>query len=68
MAGLYKRGKTFWVIYRIDGKLIRKSLGTKNERVARSKSKRLEYELSLGDLEWPVKFPWRSFWRPSVNT
>ena len=57
MAGLYKRGKTFWVDYRIDGKLIRKSLATKNERVARSKLKRLEYELSLGDLEVASEIP-----------
>jgi len=57
MAGLYKRGKTFWVDYRIEGKLVRKSLGTQNERVARSKFKRLEYELSLGDLEVASEIP-----------
>jgi len=51
MAGLYKRGKTFWVIYRIGGKLVRKSLETTNERVAKSKFKQLEYEIALGDLQ-----------------
>ena len=57
MAGLYKRGKTFWVFYQIDGEQLRKSLETKNERVARSKLKRLEYELALGDLHVASEIP-----------
>lgn len=61
MAGLYKRGKTFWVIYRIGGQLIRKSLETKNERVARSKFRQMEYEIALGDLQVTTEIPLSAF-------
>jgi len=50
MACTYRRGNRFWASYYIGKRQIRKSLGTDNERVARSKLKRLEYELALGDL------------------
>jgi hypothetical protein len=41
MASLYQRGKTFWVSYYLDGRLVQQSLRTDNERVARSKLKRI---------------------------
>ncbi len=50
MACLYKRGNCFWASYYLDGKQKKKSLGTTNRRVAKSKLKQLEYELALGDL------------------
>lgn len=50
MAHLYKRGCKFWISYYLNGRLVQKSLKTKNERVALSKKKRIEYELALGDL------------------
>ena len=51
MASLYMRGRFFWVAYWVNGKQRQKSLGTKNETVARNKLKRLEYELAIGDLQ-----------------
>ena len=57
MAHLYKRGKQFWISYYLEGKLVQKSLKTKQERVALAKQKRLEYELSLGDLHIATKLP-----------
>jgi len=67
MACLYKRGKWYWVSYYVNGKQIKKSLHTKNERVARSKVKQIEYELSIGELqgggdaEWSAKPALRSW-------
>lgn len=57
MAHLYKRGRQFWLSYYLNSKLVQKSLKTKNERLARSKKKRLEYELALGDLQVASKTP-----------
>ena len=51
MAHLYKRGHQFWISYYLSGKLVQKSLKTKNERIAIAKKKRMEYEISLGDLQ-----------------
>ena len=57
MAHLYKRGSKFWISYYLSGKLVQKSLKTKNERMALSKKKRIEYELALGDLHVASKTP-----------
>jgi len=57
MACIYRRGTRFWISYYVGAKQIKKSLGTDNERVARSKLKRLEYELALGDLHVASKLP-----------
>lgn len=57
MAHLYKRGRQYWISYYLNGKLVQKSLRTKNERVAVTKKKRLEYEISLGDLQIASKTP-----------
>ncbi|MHC4206559.1 MAG: hypothetical protein ACYSTT_18050, partial [Planctomycetota bacterium] len=57
MAHLYKRGCRFWISYYLSGKLVQKSLKTKNERVALAKKKRIEYELALGDLHVASKTP-----------
>jgi hypothetical protein len=50
MACLYKRRKKYWISYYHDGKQIQKSLKTSEPRVALAKKRRIEYELSLGDL------------------
>ena len=55
MACVYRRSKQFWISYYIDGRQVKKSLGTTNERVARSKLKQIEYELALGDLHLASK-------------
>ncbi|MFC1762190.1 hypothetical protein ACFL6U_08920 [Planctomycetota bacterium] len=57
MASIYRRGNKFWVSYYVDSKQIKESLGTSNERVARSKLKKLEYELALGELHVASKLP-----------
>ena len=57
MACTYRRGNRFWASYYIGKRQIKKSLGTDNERVARSKLKRLEYELALGDLHVASRLP-----------
>ena len=57
MAHLYKRGSKYWISYYLNGRLVQKSLKTKNERVALSKKRRLEYELSIGDLHLASKLP-----------
>ena len=44
MASIYRRGNRFWVSYYVNNKQIKRSLGTSNERVARSRLKKLEYE------------------------
>ena len=65
MACIFKRGNTFWSSYYVGKKQIKKSLGTGNERVARSKLKRLEYELALGDLHVASRLPVRV--RPTAS-
>jgi len=57
MAHLYKRGRQYWISYYVSGDLIQKSLRTTNERIARAKRKRLEYDLALGDLHVASKTP-----------
>ena len=57
MAHLYKRGQQYWISFYLDGKLKQKSLKTKNERVALSKRKQIEYELSIGDLHIASRLP-----------
>ena len=42
MASIYKRGKTWWVKYYVNGKPVAKSLQTSSERVARDRKRKLE--------------------------
>jgi len=51
MACVYKRRKCYWISYYVNGEQVQESLHTSNERVAIAKKKRIEYELSLGDLQ-----------------
>ena len=50
MACLYKRRNKFWISYYCGGKRIQKSLKTSDAYVAQAQRKRIEYELSLGNL------------------
>lgn len=59
MASIYKRGNFYWVSYWVNGQQFQKSLRTKQERVARDKLKRLEYELAMGDLQLASRLPIR---------
>lgn len=57
MAHLYKRSRQFWICYYVNGKRIQKSLASNNERIARDKKRKIEYELSIGDLHVASKLP-----------
>ena len=57
MACLYRRGGKYWIAYRVDGRLIQESLRTTNERLARDKKRKIEYELVVGDLQIASKLP-----------
>jgi integrase len=57
MACLYKRRKQYWASYYLNGRQVQKSLHTDNERVARNKLRKLEYELSIGDLPQASRLP-----------
>jgi hypothetical protein len=57
MAHLYKRGRQYWISYYVSGDLVQRSLRTADERIARAKKKRLEYDLALGDLHVASKTP-----------
>ncbi|MCE5340153.1 MAG: hypothetical protein LLF92_03385 [Planctomycetaceae bacterium] len=50
MACLYKRKDKYWLSYYCGNRQMQKSLKTSDLKVANSKKKRIEYELSLGDL------------------
>ncbi len=53
MAHLYKRRKQFWICYYVNGQRIQKFLQTDNDRIAKDQKQKIEYELSLGDLQLP---------------
>lgn len=57
MACLYKRRNQYWVSYYLNDKQLQKSLKTDNYKVAISKKKKLEYELSIGDLHLASEIP-----------
>ncbi|MBN2136967.1 MAG: tyrosine-type recombinase/integrase, partial [Sedimentisphaerales bacterium] len=57
MAHLYKRGRKFWLCYYINGQRVQKPLYTDNERIARDKKRKIEYELTIGDLHVTSKLP-----------
>jgi len=55
MASLFKRRMQYWVSFYLDGKQVRRSLKTTNEKVAKAKVRRIEYELEIGDLQMASK-------------
>ena len=57
MACVYRRRKQYWISYYVNGQQVKESLHTSNERVALAKKKRIEYELSLGDLQVASQLP-----------
>jgi hypothetical protein len=50
MAHLYKRRNKYWICYYVKGEKIQESLHTDNERIAREKKRKIEYDLSIGNL------------------
>ena len=61
MACLYRRGKHFWVSYRINGKLVQRSLNTDDKRAAKEKVCQIDYELSRGELQQVSRILLRNF-------
>jgi integrase len=57
MAHLYKRRSKYWICYYVKGKRIQESLHTDNERVAREKKRKIEYDLSIGSLHIASQLP-----------
>ena len=59
MASIFRKpgGEIWWATYYHDGKRIRHSLRTRDERVARRKLKKLEGELVTGELERKTTTP-----------
>lgn len=57
MAHLYRRRRQFWICYYVNGNKIQKSLATDNERIARDKKRKIEYQLSIGDIHVASKLP-----------
>lgn len=49
MATVYRRGKTFQVAYRRNGRLVQRSLLTRTARVARDRARQIERELLLNE-------------------
>ncbi len=61
MAGLYKRGKTWYVKYTLDGKAIRKSV-SRDKRTASEFKAHLETQISRKHLSLPVfNYSWTDF-------
>jgi integrase len=67
MAHLYKRRNKYWICYYVKGEKIQESLHTDNERIAREKKRKIEYDLSIGSLhiasQLPVTFVLEDFCR-----
>ncbi len=57
MATLYKRGKIYWVQFHRNGKRKRKTLRTRNCRLARAKIVQLQYELETEGMAGPTATP-----------
>ena len=57
MAHIYKRRKQFWICYYVHGRRVQKSLHTDNERIAKDKKLKIEYQLSIGELHLASRLP-----------
>lgn len=60
---LFKRGKVYWIYYRIHGQRIRKSLDTTNKRIAEQKARAYEKKYMNHELEGSRKrTTFENFW------
>ncbi|MEX2386358.1 MAG: tyrosine-type recombinase/integrase [Phycisphaeraceae bacterium] len=57
MASIYKRGRTWWIHYHVNGKSAAKSLKTTSERVARDRKRKLEGLAITDQLAEPSRTP-----------
>ena len=61
MAGLYKRAKTWYVKYSLNGKTVRKAL-SRDKRTAQEYKAHLETQISRRELSLPVyQYSWQDF-------
>lgn len=51
MVSAYRRGETWWVKYRLGGRVVRKSLETKSAATAKKKVREIEAKRDLGQLD-----------------
>jgi len=51
MACLYRRRNPFRISYYVGGRQVQEPLHADEERIARAKKRRLEYEPEVGDLQ-----------------
>ena len=68
MASLYRRGKVWWIQYRIDGKNVQRSLDTESEQLAKLKLKQMEGLHASGELGLPSRTPIAPSPTSSANT
>jgi integrase len=61
MATIYRRGETWWIYSCSGGRRLRWSLETDDERIARRKLRKFEYEQDTGNLDVPSSTPIDSF-------
>ncbi len=61
MATLFRRGKTWWIYTCSGGRRLRWSLETTDERIAKRKLRKIQYEQDTGELELPSATPIDSF-------
>lgn len=58
MAGLYKRGKVYYAVYRVGRREKRVSLGTTSLQIAKEKKRKIESRLAHGEINpLPTKTP-----------
>ena len=57
MAHLYKRRNKYWICYYVKGEKIQESLHTDSGHIAREKKRKIEYDLSIGNLHIASQLP-----------
>lgn len=61
MAGLYLRGKTWWITYRLEGKNVFESTKTRDRRKAERVKAAKELALESGDVRAEIKLSFEAF-------
>ena len=56
MASIFKRGKTWYILYFVDGKRVKRSLGVKSKLLAEIEKNWIEAEIEKGKIVFaPIK-------------
>jgi integrase len=67
MASIFKRGDTWWLQYMVDGRRVRESLETTNERIAIDRKREIEALGRLKQLRRPTSIPFKPFLEAFCN-